>query len=95
MTRADAIDYLAGTNQVPVREMSKGMFQFLRAAARRAGNIAGYYDPEFDGPRADPAALRFRPAIWSETLPQSPTLRAKITAKIADPMADPFTFFGI
>lgn len=93
MTRADAISYLAGTTQVPVREMSKAMFRFLRTAARAAGSVAGYYDPEFDGPRADPAALRFSPAIWSATLPQSPSLRAKIVSKIADPLADPFSLF--
>lgn len=91
MDRIDAINYLADTGHIPVRDMDKAMFRFLRAASRRAGRLSGYYDPEFDGKRAKPEALRFRPAIWSETLPQCAALRAKIVSKIPDPFADHFS----
>jgi hypothetical protein len=94
MTRTDAIDYLAGTNDIAVRAMDKATFRFLRSASRRAGSLAGYYDPEFDGVRADPTRVRFAPAIWGDTVPMTRELRAAIVSRIADPMADPFNFFA-
>jgi hypothetical protein len=94
MTRADAIDYLAGTSQIPVRDMSKAMFQFLRACSRAAGRQVGY-DSHFTTYAARTERMRFYPADALAVRPQSPALRAKIVSKIADPLADPFALFGV
>lgn len=87
MTNAQAIDYLETVADIEPREMSRAMFRLVRAAARRAQaahpGMAGYYDPEFHGPRAEPWRYAFWPA--PDTVPQSPRLRALLA--LPDPWA--------
>lgn len=92
MNAAQAISYLAAVNEIPTRDTSKAMFRFLRAAARCANRqypgMAGYYDPEFEGPRAEPARFRFAPATLTSQIPQSARLQDAIAKQF--PVADQF-----
>jgi len=87
MNTNQAISYLAAVNEIPTRDMSKAMFRFLRSAARCAlreyPGMNGYYDPEYEGPRADANRFRFAPA--ATTVPQSLELQYRILARRPDP----------
>ena len=93
MNANQALSYLAAVNEIPTREMSKAMFRFLRSAARCANReypgMAGYYDPEYEGPRALPSRFVCFPASISATIPQSRKLQDALSAKF--PVVDPFS----
>lgn len=92
MNTNQAISYLAAVSDIDVRDTGKAMFRFLRAAARCANReypgMAGYYDPEFEGPRAEPARFRFAPATLTSQIPQSRKLQDALAEKF--PSVDPF-----
>ena len=93
MTLDQAIDYLETTDAIPVRDMSRAMLRLLRSASRMTyrvyAGMAGYYDPEYDGPRADPWRVRFPGA--RNIIPQSPALRQRYSDRIPDPMRNIIT----
>lgn len=94
MQTNQAINYLEtlAANPIPAREMSKAMFRLVRAAARRAQSaypgMSGYYDPEFEGPRADPSQYIFWPASISAQIPQSTRLQSILAERF--PLPDPW-----
>lgn len=92
MNTNQAISCMAAVNEIPTREMSKAMFRFLRAAARCANRqyhgMAGYYDPEYEGPRAEPERFRFAPATLTSQIPQSARLQDAIAKRF--PVTDQF-----
>jgi hypothetical protein len=94
MQTSQAINYLETltANPIPAREMSEAMFRLVRASARRAQSaypgMAGYYDPEFEGPRAQPWKYISWPASITETIPQSRRLQSMLAERF--PLPDPF-----
>lgn len=94
MKTRQAINYLEtiAAHPIPTREMSKAMFRLVRAAARCAQRaypgMAGYYDPEHTGPRANPADFIFWPASMTDQIPQSARLQAMIKERF--PLPDPW-----
>lgn len=91
MNAAQAISYIETAAAIPSEQMSRAMIKFLRSCARLAsasfpvdadGTVAGYYDPEYSGVRANVAQFRFAPA---DATPQSAKLRALIWSKTSDP----------
>ncbi len=94
MQTNQAINYLEtlAANKISPREMSKAMFRLVRAAARCAQRaypgMAGYYDPEFEGARAEPWQYIFWPASITETIPQSARLQSLLAKRF--PLPDPF-----
>ena len=95
MQTNQAIDYLetVAAARIPARQMSKPMFALVRAAARRAQQaypgMAGYYSPEFHGPRANPSDYGFFRASAQDVIPQSPRLQALLAQRF--PAADPWS----
>ena len=80
------------SNPIPTRSMPKAMFQYARSCARlvhsKYPGMRGYYDPEYDGPRADPSKYLYRPAFFSATIPQSTKLMEKISSHYTDSFSD-------
>jgi hypothetical protein len=85
MQANQAVDYLQTCQAIPARAMSKPMFRLVRAAARCADRaypgMAGYYDPEYNGPRANIDAFRFAAPWAADVIPQSPRLQAMLAKR--------------
>jgi len=91
MNAAQAISYIETVAPIPAEQMSRSMVKFMRSCARLAsgsfpvdadGTVAGYYDPEYSGVRANVAQFQFAPV---DCIPQSDKLRALIWSKTSDP----------
>lgn len=97
MTREQAIDYLETTAHISPRTMSRAMWTCLRACARLAQRhypgMAGYYDPEYNGPRAEPWRYLCPRARILDTIPQSERLRQRVTHTF--PVPDPWCAFMV
>lgn len=97
MDISQAIDYLEAVADIAPSEMSRGMFKLVRSAARRANSaypgMAGYYDPEYTGPRADPARYAYFRAWGADVIPQSSRLQDALAK--AYPIEDAFDLASI
>jgi hypothetical protein len=106
MTQDQATDYLTGTSQIPVADMSKAMFRFLRAAARIVLKAARFRDLDQDAARCEAecfpdAAANVRQFAKAATIASNFQFRpatygetipqsAKLSTKIVSKIADPF-----
>jgi hypothetical protein len=88
-TSDQAIDYLTATISIPVRDMSRPMHTLLHRCARSVQRtypgMAGYYDPEYSGPRIDLSKHLMWPSRGTQIIPQSQRLLALTAQNIPDP----------
>lgn len=93
MNASQAIGYLETVEHAGIapRQVSKGMFKLLRAAARIARRAG------FVGETSPVGNWLFHRPVWSDIDPRSPQLQAAIESRfpIADPNAELWSLFGL
>jgi hypothetical protein len=90
-TTDQAVDYLTATAAIPLREMSRPMYQLLNSCARvvqrNYPGMIGYYDPADDCKRLDLSKHLHWVTRITDVIPQSPKLQAKTAPVYPDPFA--------